>query len=48
MPSALNPAMMGPDAKRRHWGASGVPGDSLEHAIEAVERYGAEVIGRPS
>ena len=30
------------------WNSTSVPGDSLEHAIEAVERYGAEVIGRPS
>jgi probable F420-dependent oxidoreductase len=27
------------------WNSIGVPGDSLERAIEAVERYGAEVIG---
>jgi probable F420-dependent oxidoreductase len=26
------------------WNAVTVPGDSLEHALEAVERYGAEVI----
>ena len=26
------------------WNSVAVPGDSLEHAIEAVERYGAEVI----
>jgi probable F420-dependent oxidoreductase len=27
------------------WNSTSVPGDSLAHAIEAVERYGAEVIG---
>ena len=26
------------------WSSIGIPGDSLEHAVEAVERYGAEVI----
>jgi probable F420-dependent oxidoreductase len=26
------------------WNSTGVPGDSLAHAIEALERYGAEVI----
>ena len=26
------------------WNSTTVPGDSLAHAIEAVERYGAEVI----
>jgi hypothetical protein len=30
------------------WNSTSVPGDSLAHAIEAVERYGAEVIGRQS
>lgn len=28
------------------WSSTTVPGDSLDHAIEAVERYGAEVIAR--
>lgn len=27
------------------WNGIGVPGDSLDHAIEALEQYGAEVIG---
>lgn len=27
------------------WSSTRVPGDSLEEAIEAIERYGAEVIG---
>jgi len=26
------------------WTSTGVPGDSLEHALEALERYGREVI----
>jgi probable F420-dependent oxidoreductase len=28
------------------WTGAGVPGDSLDHAVEAIERYGAEVIAR--
>jgi probable F420-dependent oxidoreductase len=26
------------------WSSAGVPGDSLDHAVEVIERYGAEVI----
>jgi hypothetical protein len=26
------------------WGHTSVPGDSLEHAVEALERFGASVI----
>jgi probable F420-dependent oxidoreductase len=26
------------------WNGTGIPGDSLDHAVEALERYGAEVI----
>jgi hypothetical protein len=28
------------------WNSVGMPGDSLEHAIESLERYGAEVISQ--
>jgi probable F420-dependent oxidoreductase len=28
------------------WSTVGIPGDSLAHALEAIERYGAEVIAR--
>jgi hypothetical protein len=28
------------------WNSVGVPGDSIDRAIEALERYGAEVIKR--
>jgi hypothetical protein len=28
------------------WNSTGVPGDSLERAVEALGRYGAEVIGQ--
>ena len=27
------------------WNGIGVPGDSLEHALETLERYGDEIIG---
>ncbi len=26
------------------WNSPGIPGDSLAHALESLERYGAEVI----
>ena len=29
------------------WNSVGTPGDSLEHALECLERYGAEVISQP-
>ena len=28
------------------WNSTTVPGDSVESAIEAIERYGAEVIAK--
>jgi probable F420-dependent oxidoreductase len=28
------------------WNSVGIPGDSFEHALEALERYGEQVIGR--
>ena len=28
------------------WNSTGIPGDSLDHAVEALERYGAEVIAQ--
>jgi probable F420-dependent oxidoreductase len=28
------------------WSSTGVPGDSLDHAVEALQRYGEEVIAR--
>jgi hypothetical protein len=28
------------------WNSVGMPGDSLQHALEGLERYGAEVIAK--
>jgi hypothetical protein len=28
------------------WNSVGMPGDSVEHAVECLERYGAEVIAQ--